>query len=388
MKKSSLTIFLHQNIWDQSSLEALEVEKFKEYSDVIAYELGYFINKNMVSAFKNKLNKRYIKRTKSFLEWKKHFLSLINNYDTKKILIINKVKPSNIWGLLVLIELSKLKINIVEYQNSGVPKLFAQKTFFERLTIIMSIFYLIRSIQSRFFNFLSKFIRYYNYSYLISGNPKYFSAKKKVIFGSSWDKTKTFNNNKKLNINYKFAVYIESTVAHLGDQYILGPNAARVDKYRWFENLNKFFDYFEKKYNLKVIIAAHPKVNHRNTRRFYNQRKVIQNKTKELIFNAKCIFFERSTAINYIINYKKPAAMIYNEHSISTSYNKKTHIGFSKLTGISNIDIEKYTDTDFKNLFKVKKNKYLKYYKEFINFKNLKIPNHKILKNKFLSNNI
>ena len=129
MKKSSLTIFLHQNIWDQSSLEALEVEKFKEYSDVIAYELGYFINKNMVSAFKNKLNKRYIKRTKSFLEWKKHFLSLINNYDTKKILIINKVKPSNIWGLLVLIELSKLKINIVEYQNSGVPKLFAQKTF-------------------------------------------------------------------------------------------------------------------------------------------------------------------------------------------------------------------------------------------------------------------
>ena len=73
MKKSSLTIFLHQNIWDQSSLEALEVEKFKEYSDVIAYELGYFINKNMVSAFKNKLNKRYIKRTKSFWNGKTFF---------------------------------------------------------------------------------------------------------------------------------------------------------------------------------------------------------------------------------------------------------------------------------------------------------------------------
>ena len=47
--------------------------------------------------------------------------------------------------------------------------------------------------------------------------------------------------------------------------------------------------------------------------------------------------------------------MIYNEHSISTSYNKKPILGFLKLTGISNIDIEKYTDTDFKNLFKVKK---------------------------------
>ena len=48
MKKNSLVIFLHQNIWDQNSLEALEVEKFLKKSNVVAYELGYFINKNIV----------------------------------------------------------------------------------------------------------------------------------------------------------------------------------------------------------------------------------------------------------------------------------------------------------------------------------------------------
>ena len=42
MKKKSLVIFLHQNIWDQSSLEALEVEKYKKSSDIVAYELGHF----------------------------------------------------------------------------------------------------------------------------------------------------------------------------------------------------------------------------------------------------------------------------------------------------------------------------------------------------------
>ncbi len=388
MKKNSLVIFLHQNVWDQSSLEALEVEKFNKYSNVVAYEMGHFINKNLVYVFKNKLNKKYIKKTQSFSEWKIHFLGLIKNYKFKKVLIINKVKPTNIWGLLVLYELSKLKINIVEYHNSGIPEFFTKKTFIEKIKIAINVIYVLNSLQIRFYYLLSKFIKFYNYSYLISGNQNKQLKKKKIIYGSSWDITKTFTRNKKLNINYRFAVYIESTIAHSGDQIILGPNAARVDRKKWFKSLNKFFDKFEKKYNLKVIIAAHPKVSHKKNIKFYNQRKVLKNKTKELVFNAKFVFFERSTAINYIIKFNKPAVMIYNKDSISTSYNKKTHLGFSKLTGINNLDIEKYSETDLENLFQVKKSKYLKYYKEFINYKNLKVPNHQILKNKFLRDSI
>ena len=128
----------------------------------------------------------------------------------------------------------------------------------------------------------------------------------------------------------------------------------------------------KKKYNLKVIIAAHPKVSHSKLSKYYKHRKVVKNKTKELIFNAKFVFFERSSMINFTYKYEKPAAMIFNQHSISTSYNKKFHVGFSKLTGISNIDFEKYLETDLENLFIVDKSKYSKYYKEFINYKNLK----------------
>ena len=73
MYKKSLVIFLHQNIWDQSSLDALEVEKFKEHSNVVAYELGRFINKHMVPAFKNKLNKNYVRKPNSFFKWKRDF---------------------------------------------------------------------------------------------------------------------------------------------------------------------------------------------------------------------------------------------------------------------------------------------------------------------------
>ena len=59
-------------------------------------------------------------------------------------------------------------------------------------------------------------------------------------------------------------------------------------------------------------------------------------------------------------------------------------MGFSKLTGIRNIDIENYFMSDLEKIFEVKEDMYSKYYKKFINFKNRKIPNYQILKNQFL----
>ena len=103
MRRKSLVIFLHQNIWDISSIEALEVEKYQKKSDVVAYELGHFINKNLVPAFKKKINKKYIEKKTNFLDWKKHFLKTLKKYDLRKVLIINKVKPTNYWGFFSII---------------------------------------------------------------------------------------------------------------------------------------------------------------------------------------------------------------------------------------------------------------------------------------------
>ena len=386
--KKTLVIFLHQNIWDQSSWEALEVEKYKKTSNVVAYELGYFINKNLVSAFKNKLNKKEIKKIFTFLKWKKDFFTLLKKYKNKKILIINKVKPTNLWGLLVLFELSKLKLNIVEYQNSGVPVFYAKKTIKEKIKIIFNLQYFHSLIMKRFYYLLSKFLKFYNYSYLISGIPNNNLDEKEILHGTSWDMAKTFLKNKRLNIKHKFAVYIESTIAHNGDQIFLGPNAANIDKKRWFKNLNIFFDFLEKNYNLKIIIAAHPKVNHKKSSRLYKKRKIIKNKTKELVLKSTLVLLERSSAINFVVRFNKPAAMIYNNDTISTAYNEKIHRGYSALTGIRNINIEKFSKNDFQKLFLIHKAKYLKFYKKFINYKNLKISNYVILTNKFLKNTI
>ena len=383
--KKNLVVFLHQNIWDQSSLESLEVEKYKKKSNIIAYELGYFTNKKLVDAFKNKTNKNFIKTPLSFSEWKLHFSSLIRKYKKNKILIINKVKPTNLWSYLVLLEISKLNINIVEFKNSGVPIIQKKKTTKERIKIIFNPYYILKLLEIRIFLFLSLFIRFNNYKYLISGKPSKKISKKKIIYGSSWDMAKTFNKNKKLNINTKFAVYIESTIAHYGDQIILGPNAAIINKKKWFKDLNQFFQFVENHCRLKVIIAAHPKINHKHLKKRYENRRVISNKTKELIIKSNLVLFERSSAINYIIKFKKPAIMIHNNETISTSYNSQIQSGFSKLTGIKNINIENFSKNDFSKLFLVDRKRYLKFYKEYMNFKNLTVPNYKIISKSYLS---
>ena len=167
---------------------------------------------------------------------------MIRKYKKNKILIINKVKPINLWSYLVLLEISKLNINIVEFKNPGVPIFQKKKTNKERVKIIFNLYYILKLLEIRIFLFLSLFIKFNNYKYLISGKPSKKISKKKIIYGSSWDMAKTFNKNKKLNINSKFAVYIESTIAHYGDQIILGPNAVIINKKNGLKILINFFN--------------------------------------------------------------------------------------------------------------------------------------------------
>ena len=83
MKKKFISYIFASKYLGSKCLEALEVEKFKENSNVVAYELGHFINKKIVSVFKNKLHKKYIQKVKSYSEWKAHFLRTIKKYDEK-----------------------------------------------------------------------------------------------------------------------------------------------------------------------------------------------------------------------------------------------------------------------------------------------------------------
>ena len=49
----------------------------------------------------------------------------------------------------------------------------------------------------------------------------------------------------KIKNRVKICCLHQSTIAHVGDHKILGPNAAKINK-KWFKELNLFFDFIEK----------------------------------------------------------------------------------------------------------------------------------------------
>ena len=104
-KKNFLTIFLFPNIWDISSWEAMEVEKYKEIGDVVSYELGNLINKKLVQIHRCKeaikIDEKTKRTGKRMSHLKIHKVSLHS--------VLKLLRKKNIVSLFKRFQISKSK---------------------------------------------------------------------------------------------------------------------------------------------------------------------------------------------------------------------------------------------------------------------------------------
>lgn len=365
------------NIW-----QALEIDKFKKKFDVALFELGHLINKSMVNSFPNKIKSNKIIRPHNLENFKFYISCLSKEYKKKKIVLINGVNSINSTSFLLLKFLSLQNINIIHINNPGIPKIFINKTFYERFAEVINIEYLILTIKKKIFNYLFKFLNFQNLYYLISGTIQQKELRnKKKINGVCWDFSKK-KNLEKINKKKNYAVYVQSTL-NTGDAPILGPNQMKINKDVWLKKLNKFFDEFEKKSNLKIIISAHPKSKN-NIKKYFKKRNVYFNITQELVYKSKFVLIEGSSAISFVIKYLKPAFMIYSDQQVSRSYYRDQFFHISKSTGIYAHNIENPLNNTFKKKIKfINKKKYRTFQREYLG--NPKFSNYEIINKKFFN---
>lgn len=108
-----------------------------------------------------------------------------------------------------------------------------------------------------------------------------------------------------LGINGEYILYVDQGVTNHPDFYKYA--AKSIDesiKKDYISCINDFFSMLEKKFNCPVVIAAHPRVDY--SQNIYTSRKVIKNNTQMLISKAKLILIMYSTALDYVVLYKKP----------------------------------------------------------------------------------
>lgn len=134
----------------------------------------------------------------------------------------------------------------------------------------------------------------------------------------AWDYEKYLIEESKNNIDVitkkKYIVYIdEANVNHPDYQYSKRENEYAQDENekKYYDSIGELFSYLEGIYECPVIIAAHPRADYSGNE--YGSRRIIKNKTLELVKNSILVLTMRSTAINFVILYKIPFILVCDD---------------------------------------------------------------------------
>lgn len=117
-----------------------------------------------------------------------------------------------------------------------------------------------------------------------------------------------FGEKKSTRAEHKYIVFLDAYLAHHEDiKY--NSTLKRLNSNEYINALNSFFRLLEKDLGLEVVIAIHPKANYAPDT--FGNRKLVKNKTAELVFHSSLVISHHSTSISYAILGNKPIMLIY-----------------------------------------------------------------------------
>ena len=136
------------------------------------------------------------------------------------------------------------------------------------------------------------------------------NSKKKIRICSD-DYKKSFLFRLKRN---NYAVFLDENLFYHRD-YVRQKIKKKFVTKNYFNEMNEFFSFFEKKFNMKILIALHPKCENKKViKKLFNNRLCFLEKSHELVSKCKYVFAHPSTtSINIPMIYKKPIFFLMTE---------------------------------------------------------------------------
>jgi hypothetical protein len=165
-------------------------------------------------------------------------------------------------------------------------------------------------------------------------------------------------------VNDSYAVFLDINLPFQSDLKI--HNMPMLDPDEYFGSLNNFFELIEKKFRLKIVIAAHPKANYDNST--FKGRKIFRNLTPELVSKANFVLSHHSTSISYAVLNCKPIIFIYTS-LMEKIYNKtcvEKIISFANFLESTVYDINKINKEEQISIKDVDINRYKDYKYSFL----------------------
>lgn len=157
----------------------------------------------------------------------------------------------------------------------------------------------------------------------------------------------------------RYAVFYDSFFPLHPDFKYIHKLSMAVDYQHYLESMNRFFDAVEKKFNVEVIIAAHPSSDYGVND--FNGRKIIKWKTCELTIGAELIINQSSNSTSFAMLANKPIVYITSDDVEKCKYLSRYIETLSSLLGKEkyNIDHCSVDEMDFSTVAEDKRREYI-----------------------------
>lgn len=176
--------------------------------------------------------------------------------------------------------------------------------------------------------------------YISSGNNPQIDVH---INQRDWENSRNISNSRP-DINYKYAVFCDEYFPdHPDFMYAGGVDNIEKVKNVYRHEINAFFDYLESTYNLRIVIAAHPKSNYKGDE--YCGRNIVRGKTMELVKDAVFSIVHGSMSISYSVIFNVPIILAITDDMLKLDYYKWQSFIYSDYFGlpVSNLSKNFYT---------------------------------------------
>jgi hypothetical protein len=266
----------------------------------------------------------YIQKINDFSQ----FESMLKNLDSSTI-VFTDIPPNylfrNFFRLLRNYSFCLINLDIVIIGPIG----FTKKTIYSRLINVCKnpprYLRLVSSIIHM--NYLFKFEKLKKYDFTFCRGEKIYqsslphSAKKKIAINASdydYFLRETLNPSESDVHERKFVVFLDTYLPYHADHSVMGlPYLSSPDNY--FRDMAALFDLVEQKYDVEVIVAAHPSANYSGME--FGERKIIQGMTQSLVKNCEFVIKHHSQSISYAVLYQKPILFCYTDEMFEKYHN-------------------------------------------------------------------
>ena len=380
-------------------LLSYEFNKYKEQLNckIEIHEILDFLYPNLVKSFQNEIDHDDLIKFKYLEDWKKHILKLKSKYGDGNIFIFNLTLVDGLKSFQISYFIKSNGFKSINFSLKNVPIMPSNHLniidyYFSLIKFISSIKKISILVNYKFFSFLNKLLKLspeFHLSFGSDTDNKLLENKNiKILNGNSEDYNlhlNTANQKTQTNIVGDYAIYLESpTPFYEGDAPIMG-----ISKYErgtpenWFNSLDKFFSYLEKKLNLNVLIAPHPKLKHPNDQpEQYKGRKITNDLLSVVSRKAKIIINRDSTGVSFAVVNKVPLVFIFTSELLKKKNTfLKRQKYFANQLGLQPLNInDNFNDLKIDELLIINNEKYDTYKKRYLTSRRDQVKNFDLIK--------